>query len=59
MKHWEVPLPIDGGDELAGAKQLALGKYHSCAVDAEGNVYSWGWGGSFFGGKIFAEKLVQ
>ena len=30
--------------------QSACGDFHTLALDKEGNVYSWGWGGSFLSG---------
>lgn len=29
---------------------VSCGEYHTAAVDREGKVYTWGWGGSFFQG---------
>mmetsp|Transcript_11579 Transcript_11579/g.37076 ORF Transcript_11579/g.37076 Transcript_11579/m.37076 type:complete len:406 (+) Transcript_11579:3-1220(+) len=34
----------------AGVTQLSCGSYHTLARTAEGEVYSWGFGGSFFSG---------
>jgi len=34
-------------------ESVSCGTYHSAAVDANGNVYTWGWGGSFLSGGGF------
>ena len=33
------------GEPLQNIVDVAVGKYHSAAVDAEGRVYTWGYGG--------------
>ena len=38
--------------DLAGVPlaAVACGDFHSAALDEQGRVYTWGWGGSYFGG---------
>jgi len=63
------PKRIDG--DLAGVQvvSVACGDSHSCAVDSEGRLYTWGWGGDWFHGggllghgsndKYSSPKLVE
>lgn len=45
----EVPMRVEA---LAGvvAETVACGEFHSAVVDADGRLYTWGWGGSWLAG---------
>lgn len=44
-----VPLEVDGFPSRV--VQVAAGTYHTAALTANGEVYTWGWGGSFVNGQ--------
>lgn len=45
----EMPGAISEED-LAGVTQASLGAQHSAAITSSGELFTWGWGGSFFSG---------
>ena len=40
-------------EDLTDIAAVALGPHHSCALDVDGNVFTWGWNGSFFSGRVY------
>eukprot|EP01061_Rhynchopus_euleeides_P003172 TRINITY_DN12446_c1_g1_i1.p1 TRINITY_DN12446_c1_g1~~TRINITY_DN12446_c1_g1_i1.p1 ORF type:complete len:563 (+),score=203.12 TRINITY_DN12446_c1_g1_i1:250-1938(+) len=44
-RHAPVLVRTADGEPLQNIVDVAVGKYHSAAVDAEGRVYTWGFGG--------------
>ena len=44
-----VALQVDGLDGI-NVVDFAIGSKHALVLDDAGSVFSWGWGGSFFGG---------
>eukprot|EP00933_Yihiella_yeosuensis_P012898 TRINITY_DN12227_c0_g1_i2.p1 TRINITY_DN12227_c0_g1~~TRINITY_DN12227_c0_g1_i2.p1 ORF type:complete len:431 (-),score=77.03 TRINITY_DN12227_c0_g1_i2:270-1562(-) len=43
----DAPAPVEIDTDIT---QVALGAFHSAAVTADGGLFTWGWGGSFFHG---------
>jgi len=45
-----TPGPVSFGDEAAPVSSVSFGESHSAAITTDGALWTWGWGGSFWGG---------
>lgn len=50
VKSTVLPTPVTALSGIPIVK-VATGEYHSAAISAEGDLYTWGWGGSFLFGE--------